>query len=766
MFRKLLGSFLFSKRQSSGITTIGTLTYLVVLLLGIVVGASLTKERISFWPKGEDSSWTAFPTVPAGFKEITIDLPGLQYAKIWQNPDRQKEYFFSADICRWPSYDYPYDISGWRMYFHHEPVLSERYPDYFDNDFIINSSVQPVVLDFEQDFGDKDCLDNELRLNVTMHDAWEGVNEAALLMLRACYTNSVTSGCFDQYIVLGELPLEATPTPAPEKVSARGRVVRAGETSVQISGAQVEVEGEAGVTDNYGLFLIPGVPKKASHPDVDYHVKVEKEGYQTLEEDRDPSGVLTNESTADFGEIGLTQLPSPTPLAKPDLTCPSITLNPSEPIVGQNVEIRFTVSNIGDARAEWHWEELYVDDQLIARPAFIFDLAPGESMEGGAGSWLATDGSHTVKVKIDATDRIKESNENNNERFETFTLCQKPLPPSDFKISESCSGEHVLLLFEWRDNSTNEDGFRVYAQFGGFYDSQISGDLFPNTTSYDELIPISTCQQRTMYSVASFNKCGESGRGAVTAPATDCCPTLTATAQVREGSSDGALIKEPNFRICNDKEQCVNLANGQYGPVIVTLPYDREDIATITLAEKPTHWRITGRWCMPSSRCSGDQPTDLSQINLQLIADDNLIYGWALERVLPTPIPSPPPPPPPPPSIGPCTPRNCQDVNPDWLDRIFWYKPGESNVYYANSSCTSAFTGIETYCTPLAAFPAADFNGDLEINSLDFGYLISGSGCWTSNFDSRTDFNNDGVCNAIDVSCFFSAWSLQSEIRK
>lgn len=95
--------------------------------------------------------------------------------------------------------------------------------------------------------------------------------------------------------------------PISGKVNARGRIVKAG-GSVQIEGAKVTVEGKTATADGRGLFLIHGVPKKEGYPDVTYHIKIkiEKGGYQTLEEDRKPAGYLTNEYTADFGEIGLT----------------------------------------------------------------------------------------------------------------------------------------------------------------------------------------------------------------------------------------------------------------------------------------------------------------------------------------------------------------------------------------------------------------------------------------------------------------------------
>ena len=55
---------------------------------------------------------------------------------------------------------------------------------------------------------------------------------------------------------------------------------------------------------------------------------------------------------------------------------------------------------------------------------------------------------------------------------------------------------------------------------------------------------------------------------------------------------------------------------------------------------------------------------------------------------------------------------------------------------------------------------------DGVINTLDYSYLISGSGCWTPNFDSQTDLNNDNRCDALDVSIFFAAWTLQNELQE
>jgi len=54
---------------------------------------------------------------------------------------------------------------------------------------------------------------------------------------------------------------------------------------------------------------------------------------------------------------------------------------------------------------------------------------------------------------------------------------------------------------------------------------------------------------------------------------------------------------------------------------------------------------------------------------------------------------------------------------------------------------------------------------DGEINTLDYSYLISGSKCWTAEFDPKADLNGDGKCNALDISAFFAAWSLQNKLQ-
>jgi hypothetical protein len=657
MVRKLLSSFLFSKRQSSGITTIGTLTYLVILLLGIVAGVGLATKRVPFWPRGEDA-WCMHVELEPGYS--------------WDNPQYSKTYEIRFKV--WNDFDSWFNTAGWFTSYDGDYIWStEGYWGLPGR--LMPGEYRPVTL------------------TVKMKDDWLGTPVAQAKFIVAarglCMGTSCTGCDKDEYLTLtfGSGP-SPTPTPPPERVSARGRVVKAGDASIQISGAQVRVEGETGMTDDYGLFLIPGVSKKAGHPDVTYHIKIEKEGYQPLEEDRRPSGVLTNESTADFGEIGLTQLPTPTPVEKSDLTCSNITLNPSEPVDGQNVEVRFTVSNIGDAEAEWHWEEIYIDDQLIARPAFIFDLAPGESMEGGAGSWLATAGSHTAKVKIDATDRIEESNEDNNERTRRFAVGAVPTPAPPLSPTPSPSGLPT-----------------------------------PTPTPTPSPTPIQGCSGISYFLNPEWP-----------------LPNTTVTVNISRSGASSCYTGDHKW--------------------------DDVGLKLDGVSQSLSRCNADGSHCNEGYHAyinSGAVGTHTLQFTVH--NDDCWCNVGTFTTTLtpPTPAPTPPPPPPPPPPVD-CRSRNCRDNNPAWLDRVFYFKPNESGAY-SDSNCTQSIADLTSYCTS-SALRQADFNGDLEVNTLDFGYLISGSGCWTSDFDSRTDFNNDGVCNAIDVSYFFSAWTLQNESRE
>ena len=90
--------------------------------------------------------------------------------------------------------------------------------------------------------------------------------------------------------------------------------------AIELRLATVEIEGLTGLTDEEGLFQIFNVTKKSDYPIVDYHLKIEADGYQTLDENRKPTGFFTSISVADFGDLYLapssgatTPTPTPTP---------------------------------------------------------------------------------------------------------------------------------------------------------------------------------------------------------------------------------------------------------------------------------------------------------------------------------------------------------------------------------------------------------------------------------------------------------------------
>jgi len=87
--------------------------------------------------------------------------------------------------------------------------------------------------------------------------------------------------------------------------------------------------------------------------------------------------------------------------------------------------------------------------------------------------------------------------------------------------------------------------------------------------------------------------------------------------------------------------------------------------------------------------------------------------------------------------------------------------------YYCNSTTgrceKKPGEGLTTDATVAKAY---DFGmNDGEINTMDYGKLVSASGCWTPNFAPETDFDNNGRCDASDISAFFAAWDLQNELQ-
>ncbi len=126
----------------------------------------------------------------------------------------------------------------------------------------------------------------------------------------------------------------------------------------------------------------------------------------------------------------------------PDLTIESITINPSDPAVGDAVTIIVYVKNIGSAPSPSCYVTAEVDGAIIDNQN-IDGLQPGMTTTASF-SWTATPGVHIIKATADSTDIVAESDETNN--IATFTL--QPRAPDLTITSITYSPQTPLLRQE------------------------------------------------------------------------------------------------------------------------------------------------------------------------------------------------------------------------------------------------------------------------------------------------------------------------------
>ncbi|POX56342.1 APHP domain-containing protein [Streptomyces sp. Ru71] len=127
----------------------------------------------------------------------------------------------------------------------------------------------------------------------------------------------------------------------------------------------------------------------------------------------DPTGTVTEEDDSNNSRTAATKLvvaQSP----GPDLTVTGIATNPSSPAAGAKVSFAVTVHNRGTTTAPAGTvTRLTVAGTTL--DATTGAVAAGESLTVAVpGTWTATDGGATLAATADATDVVKETNEDNN----------------------------------------------------------------------------------------------------------------------------------------------------------------------------------------------------------------------------------------------------------------------------------------------------------------------------------------------------------------
>jgi subtilase family serine protease len=148
---------------------------------------------------------------------------------------------------------------------------------------------------------------------------------------------------------------------------------------------------------------------------------------------------------------------------KPDLTISDISWTPANPVEGDTVNFTVYIKNQGTASAGAFKVAYYVDGSKLGEWS-ITSLSSGLTSTQTF-TWTATVGSHTVKAFADSSYNIAESDENNNQREETFTVSGKPdLTISDISWTPSSpkEGETVTFTVYIQNQGTADAGsFKV-----------------------------------------------------------------------------------------------------------------------------------------------------------------------------------------------------------------------------------------------------------------------------------------------------------------
>jgi subtilase family serine protease len=103
----------------------------------------------------------------------------------------------------------------------------------------------------------------------------------------------------------------------------------------------------------------------------------------------------------------------------PDLIVQSLTWSPLTPSIGENVTFTAIIKNQGDSTSQTGQVTLYIDGF-----AAVTEEMPEIDASGSAKcvlKWTATSGNHKLKITADATNRVTESDETNNDKTADLT---------------------------------------------------------------------------------------------------------------------------------------------------------------------------------------------------------------------------------------------------------------------------------------------------------------------------------------------------------
>lgn len=113
-------------------------------------------------------------------------------------------------------------------------------------------------------------------------------------------------------------------------------------------------------------------------------------------------------------------LASAAPL-RADLVVLDVVWTPESPLAGQNVTFKAQVKNAGPGNAGKFHVRFVLDGETLGEVK-VNGLVASAMMNVTSPSWKATAGNHTIAAIADVYNKVKETNETNNVRSETFAV--------------------------------------------------------------------------------------------------------------------------------------------------------------------------------------------------------------------------------------------------------------------------------------------------------------------------------------------------------
>jgi len=111
-------------------------------------------------------------------------------------------------------------------------------------------------------------------------------------------------------------------------------------------------------------------------------------------------------------------------LPAPDLTISGIAWSPAEPSENTEVTVTVTIKNLGSGQSDNPYLYCYINDILQSKVQ-IGHVSPGDSVAGSF-IWTAMPGEHVIRLVVDESDIITETEESNNMKAVNLSVSQQP----------------------------------------------------------------------------------------------------------------------------------------------------------------------------------------------------------------------------------------------------------------------------------------------------------------------------------------------------